>query len=210
MDSPAESQIYIIDDHEESRNSLRDILVSDGYHVKTYADPQDFFASTPANVSGCLITDYKLKEMDGLQVVKQVKRHQYALPVIVVSAYATIAEVVAIMRAGAHSLLQKPCSDQEILTVLKEALESQQLVVNQQQQFQRLKQRFESLAEDEIHILECMISGQPTKAIAVSLDISTRTVDRRRTAIFEKLQAKSLAELAKMYIEWVQTIERNV
>lgn len=209
MNSPAESRIYIIDDHEDSRNSLRDILVSYGYRVQTYADPQDFFASTPANVSGCLITDYKLKETDGLQVVKQARRHKPALPVIVVSAHATIAEVVAIMRAGAHSLLQKPCSAQEILAVLREALESQQLVVNQQQQFQQLKQRFESLAEDELHILECMISGQPTKAIAVSLDISTRTVDRRRTAIFEKLQARSLAELAKMYIEWAQAKDRN-
>lgn len=205
MNSPADSQIYVIDDHPESLRFLEELLLSEGYSVSLHTSASTFLANYPDRGVGCVVTDFKLEGMDGLQLLQEIKQQEHRHPVIVLSAFVSIAEAVKIMRAGAYSLLQKPYDEQEFLAVVKEALEHSHLAENEFQIANDLKERFNGLTPIEILVLEKMISGVPTKAIAADLDISTRTVDRRRTTIFEKLKARSLAELVMMYVEWSQS-----
>jgi len=194
--------IYVIDDHLEARESLEALLAAYGFLVETFSDAEDFFENYPHGVFGCVVTDLRMSNMDGYEVVQTIKRQKFPLPVIVVSAFATVAEAVKIMRAGADTLLQKPYEDTEILDAIRDSLEEFEQRQARSEQKLDINARFRTLSEDELEVLRRMISGLPSKAIAHQMDISPRTVDRRRTAVFEKLEAKSLAELAMIYVEW--------
>lgn len=190
-------RLFVIDDHQEARESLQALLSAHGYDVQIFADAETFFNHYPQHDHSCVITDLKMMGMDGLEVVRKIKLQQVVFPVIVVSAFATVAEAVQIMKAGADTLIQKPYSDIEILEAVEEALNRTPATVDDD-----LTKRFQTLTDEEMLVLEKVIAGQPTKAIAYSMGVSSRTVDRRRLSIFEKLEAKSLAELAMMYVEW--------
>jgi two-component system response regulator FixJ len=196
--------LHVIDDHKEARESLQALLIAHGYRVHIYPNAEEFFAAYPQEPNGCVITDLKMYGIDGLQVVQMIKQHQKPMPVIVVSAFATVGEAVQIMKSGADTLIQKPYDDSEILQAVSESLQRIKAVNLRQTEISELNERFESLTSEELHVLERMTAGQPTKAIAYELDLSSRTVDRRRMSIFEKLQAKSLAELAMLFIEWTR------
>ncbi|WP_237225760.1 response regulator transcription factor [Rubinisphaera sp. JC750] len=194
--------IYVIDDHHEARESLQALLGVHGFLVETFPAAEPFFDNYPHGVFGCVITDLRMDNMDGYEVVQRMKDERYPLPVIVVSAFATVSEAVKIMRAGADTLIQKPYDDTEILEAIQESLEQFEKRKANHAQKNDLNARFRSLSDEELEVLESMIAGLPSKAIAHQMDLSPRTVDRRRTAVFEKLEAKSLAELAMIYVEW--------
>lgn len=196
--------LHVIDDHKEARESLQALLGAHGYRVQIYPNAEEFFAAYPQEPYGCVITDLKMYGIDGLQVVQMIKQHRLPMPVIVVSAFATVGEAVQIMKAGADTLIQKPYDDAEILQAVRESLGRLEKSSQRQTELSELTQRFNALTAEELNILERMTAGQPTKAIAYEMDLSSRTVDRRRMSIFEKLQAKSLAELAMLFIEWTR------
>lgn len=205
MNTSTARYIDIIDDHQDAREALVALLSAHGFkHLRSFSSGQDYIEQGSAQEAECIITDLRMSGKDGYEVLTEVKQLQPHLPVIVVSAFATVGEAVKIMKAGADTLIQKPYQDTEILQALDESLTEMSEQARKQEELTGLQQRFQSLTEEEVTILEKMIAGLPTKSIAYQLDLSTRTVDRRRTAIHEKLGAKSLAELAMMFVAWQQ------
>lgn len=200
--------IDVIHHEAAERQSLMELLATHGYTMlRGYENGQEYLDRESWKQSQCVITDRGPSEGDGHRFLREVKLHWSALPVIVLSGSITVGEAVAIMKAGANTILQAPFRDLELLTAIAECLAQVQNreQARKQDQAADLHRRFRSLTGEEMAILEMMIAGQPTKTIAYQLDLSTRTVDRRRTTIHEKLQSKSLADLALMFIEWSRT-----
>lgn len=193
--------IDVIHHDTAERKSLLELLATHAYTLlRGFDNGQEYLDRASWKQSQCVIRERGPSGEGGHQFLREVKQHWSALPVIVISGSITVGEAVAIMKAGANTILQKPFRDLELLSAIAECLAQEQ--ARKQDQAADLQQRFRSLTGEEMAILEMMIAGQPTKSIAYQLDLSTRTVDRRRTAIHEKLHSKSLAELALLFIEW--------
>ncbi len=203
----SQATIYIIDDHEDGREGLQALLSVHGYRVESFADAAQFLEINNRSEIGCVITDFRMDDIDGLELLTHLKKEKSLLPVILVSAYATVPEAVQIMQHGALTLIQKPYSEQQILEAVEQALK-----INSQQSIQQdhqteIQKQFSSLSKEELQILELLVSGTTSKVIALQLDISPRTIDRRKQAIFTKLRVDSIAELTMLYIEWSQMNE---
>ncbi len=203
----SQATIYIIDDHEDGREGLQALLSVHDYHVESFADAAQFLKLKNRSETGCVITDFRMDDIDGLELLTQLKKEKSLLPVILVSAYATVPEAVQIMQKGALTLIQKPYSEQQILEAVEQAL-----VINSRQAIQQghqteIQKQFSTLTDEEMQILELLVSGTTSKMIALQLDISSRTIDRRKQVIFSKLKVDSIAELTMLYIEWSQMNE---
>jgi len=199
--------IYIIDDHEDGREGLQALLSVHGYQTESFADAAQFLEINNRTEIGCVITDFRMDEIDGLELLTQLKKEKSLLPVILVSAYATVPEAVQIMQHGALTLIQKPYSEQQILEAVEKALKINSRQSIQQGHQTEIQQQFSSLSQEELQILELLVSGTTSKMIALRLNISSRTIDRRKQGIFTKLKVDSIAELTMLYIEWSQTKE---
>ncbi len=204
-----QSIIYIIDDHEDGREGLRALLNAHGYLVESFSDAGQFFEIDKRVETGCVITDFRMEEINGLELLTRLKSEKSLLPVILVSAYATVPEAVQIMKHGALTLLQKPYEEKEILDAVELAMKINTEQSVQQTHLTELQCQFNSLSEEEFQVLELLISGASSKMIAFQLDISARTIDRRRQSIFSKLNVDSIAELTMLYVEWSQMTQKK-
>ncbi len=203
----SQATIYIIDDHEDGREGLQALLSVHGYRTESFSDAAQFLQMANRTETGCVITDFRMEEINGLELLTQLKKEKSVLPVILVSAYATVPEAVQIMQQGALTLIQKPYSEQQILDTVELALKINARQLLEQGHQTELQEQFLTLSEEELQILELLVSGTTSKEIALRLDISSRTIDRRKQAIFTKLNVDSIAELTMLYIEWSQINE---
>ena len=201
--------VYIIDDHSAGREGLAALLTVNGYAVESFGRARDFLDLDYRASAGCVITDLRMDHIDGLDLLVQLRTDNCLLPVILVSAYATIPETVQIMKNGALTLLQKPYEESEILEAVDYALKVNSQQIGDQDHFLILRKQFNNLSNEEFHILEMITSGASNKMIALQLDVSARTIDRRKQSIFYKLNIDSVAELAILYVDWSQNIKSN-
>ena len=126
----APQRIFICDDEEEILRYLRKLLASQGYAVETFSSGTALLRrfSEPGEAPDLLLQDVRMPDMDGISVLKEVKRLHPALPVIIMTAFATVDHAVGAMRIGAFDYVTKPFPKEKILGVLKNALEREQLL----------------------------------------------------------------------------------
>lgn len=136
--------------------------------------------------------------MSGLDLQRKLVASHSPLPLIVVSGNANIPTTVELMEIGAVTLLQKPYDAGDLLAAVKRGLS--QFVENRDRaaELNSIQRRLDSLSPPELSVLELMIAGRPNKVISTELEISIRTVDRRRSIVLEKMQVDSAPELARL------------
>ena len=120
--------LMIIDDHDIMRESLKETLARAGYVVRDFASPTEAMSALARGRCDLVITDMKMPEMDGLDVVSKVNEHDPDLPVVVVTAYGTIETAVEAMKRGAFDYISKPFRADEIELVVQKALKHKRLV----------------------------------------------------------------------------------
>src|SRR6188768_780194 len=107
--------VHVIDDDDAVRESLSFLLLAAGLESKTYESAAQFLEAVKVGVSGCVITDVRMPEMSGLDLLRQLQRMAVRLPVIVVTGHGDIQLAVEAMKAGAADFLEKPFDDQRVL-----------------------------------------------------------------------------------------------
>lgn len=191
------AKIYLIDDDDAVRNGLASLLGRHGYEVTAFGSGRDFLQScAPATGSGCVLLDLKLPGMSGLSVQSELIEHGIDIPVIFMSAYATVPESVKAMKTGAADFLLKPFSSALLLRRIDEVLERDRAARQRANEQDRTRQLFHRLTQREQEVARLVVTGHTSKDIAHLLDISPRTVDHHRTTILVKLQVESIPELA--------------
>lgn len=178
--------------------SLSRLLESAGFRTQSYRTAEEFLDQLTDNAAGCVVTDLKLTGMSGLQLQKSLNRIRCQLPVIIVTGCADVSLAVQVMEHGAMTLIQKPYDHKQLIDAIKRALASNARIRRQAGFIAEVRQRLSSLTEKEQQVLQMVIDGKPNKAIATSLNISMRTVDRRRNAVFEKMHVQTAPELARI------------
>jgi len=188
--------VHIVDDDEAVRQSLAFLLSSTGLAVRLYDSATAFLAGLASVKGGCLITDMRMPDMTGLELLHQLRAKACGLPAIVITGHGDVALAVEAMKAGAIDFIEKPFDQEAILTAVKAALERG----GEGGDTAAIAARLASLSERERQVLEGLIAGHPNKTIAYDLGISPRTVEVYRANLMTKMEARSLSELIRMAI----------
>ena len=192
-----QATVFVVDDEPNARESVEALARSHGYPCRTFGSAESFLAGYPLNAPGCLVTDIRMLGMNGLELVQSLPAHGITLPVIAISGYADTNLAVAVMRAGAVTMLEKPCPQDQLIEAIRGALERDARQRLAEQERSRFETKFKLLTEPERAVLNGVLEGKPNKSIARELDVRIRTVESRRQRVFSKMECKTVAELVR-------------
>lgn len=193
-----EAVVHVIDDDSAVRNSLRFLLKAAGYEAATYASGPELLSQAGDLRPGCIVTDVRMPEMNGLELVRQLKALGVPHPVIVMTGHADVPLAVEAMRAGVVDFIEKPFDDEVLLASIRSALAQNASSEAEDAEVSEFRSRLDQLSQRERQVLEGLVAGQANKAIAYDLSISPRTVEVYRANVMTKMRAKSLSELVRM------------
>ena len=193
--------VFVVDDDEAVRTSLKLLLKSVGRSVVDYASASAYLTAYQFERPGCLVLDIRMPGMSGLELQNHLNARGAIVPVIFISGHADVPMAVEAVQHGAFDFLQKPFRDQDLIDRVQAALTRDATNRKQLLELQGLRQRLGSLTAREREILDLVTQGKANKLMAAELAVSQRTVEIHRARVMEKMEAKSLAHLVRMMIE---------
>jgi FixJ family two-component response regulator len=193
--------VFVVDDDEAVRSSLRLLLTSLGLTARTHASAREFLDHYDADQPGCLVLDVRMPGMSGLELQQELNVRGGTLPVVFISGHGDIPMAVEAMQAGAYDFLQKPFTEHDLLDRVQRAVTRDAELRSQARQLHRVRARFDSLTPREREVLELVTAGKANKIIAADLGLSQRTVEIHRARVMEKMEARSLAQLVRMVMD---------
>jgi two-component system response regulator FixJ len=194
-------QIHIVDDDEPVRESLAYLCLTSGLQAVTYSSPLALLEAAPALREGCIVTDVRMPEMDGLTLIAKLHERGVKLPMVVITGHGDVAMAVAAMKAGAVDFLEKPFDDEIFLTTVRDALgRSERGAAPRVAGADGVEGKLALLSERERQVLDRLIEGEANKVIALNLGISPRTVEIYRAKVMTKMEAASFADLIRTVV----------
>ena len=193
-----EPVVHVIDDDDSARHSLEFLIDCAGISVRAYASAREFLEAVPELQHGCIITDVRMPEMNGIELIARLKELDVSDPVIVITGHADVPMAIQAMKQGVHDFIEKPFSDEAILGAIRSAMSQASDRLEKQAQRDEVKARMETLSQREREVLGGLVEGHANKVIAFDLDISARTVEVYRANVMSKMKARSLSELVRM------------
>ena len=194
----SEPLVHVIDDDEAVRVSLAFLLEMSDLPAKTYGSAPEFLEVAESLTTGCIVTDVRMPDMSGLDLVRRLKERGVTLPVIVITGHGDVPLAVEAMRAGVLDFLEKPFDDEALLTSIRSALSVAPKSAQQDTERARFEQMLSTLSGREREVLQGVIAGKLNKVIAHELGISPRTVEVYRANVMSKTGAHGLSELVRI------------
>ncbi|MBY9067204.1 response regulator [Hyphomonas sp. WL0036] len=190
--------IHLVDDDEAIRHSASFMLRHAGFRVKTYPDGVAFLEQAEEAEKGCILLDVQMPKMDGLEVQQELNQRGVAMPVIVLTGHGDVAVAVRAMKAGAVDFVEKPYAKQTLVDALTRAFERMETRRKEEVLADEARGLIERLTAREKEVLLGLVDGQTNKEIAISLDISPRTVEIHRANVMEKMGAGNLSAVLRV------------
>jgi len=192
--------VHVVDDEEAVRNSLSFLLSTSGFAVRTHVSAVAFLEVAPSLKNGCLVTDLRMPDVDGVELLRRLNAAGTMLPAIVVTGHGDVQMAVEAMKNGAMDFIEKPFSDEVLIESIRRAVERAGSLVDAEAAASRTRERLASLSDRERQVLKGVVQGQANKTIALELGLSPRTVEVYRAGLMNKMQAKNLADLVREVI----------
>jgi two-component system response regulator FixJ len=193
--------VFIVDDDEAVRSSLRLLLKSVGLAPTALASAREFLDEYDPAQPGCLVLDVRMPDMSGLELQEKLNLQGAVIPVIFITGHGDVPMAVEAMRAGACDFLQKPFRDQDLIDRIQRALQKDQANRAALNERSLIRERSETLTPREREVLALVASGKPNKVMAAELGVSQRTIEIHRGRVMEKMGAASLAQLVRMVMD---------
>ena len=193
--------VFVVDDDPAARQSVSALVESMGLVAQTFESAEQFLAAFDPSRPGCLVTDFRMLGMSGLELQEALARESIKLPVIVITAYADVPTAVRAMKRGAITLLEKPCHEEELVANIRRAVEMDTTRRQESARVTYFRARLASLSDGEKAVVACLLKGKMNKNISKELDLGLRTVELRRHQIMKKMQVDSVAELVGIVME---------
>jgi len=190
-----EPTVYIIDDDEAVRDSIRELVESVNLNAETFASAISFLEIYSQERTGCVVTDIRMARMSGLVLQERLNEMGATLPVIFITGHGDVDMAVEALKSGAVDFIQKPYHEQSLLDSINDALELVARSRNKNLQAEALEQHSAELTTREREVMDLLFQGQTNKLIAKNLSISPRTVEVHRQHILQKYKVKSVTQL---------------
>jgi two-component system, LuxR family, response regulator FixJ len=193
----SEPVVHVIDDDEAMRKSLSFLLDSAGLEAKTYESAIQFLEAGEPVSPGCIVTDVRMPDMNGLELVRRLNERKVSHPIIMITGHGDVPLAVEAMKAGVLDFLEKPFDDDALLSSIRAALAGGR-EAGEDDERARFRSMLEQLSPREKDVLTGIVAGKANKVIAYDLGISPRTVEVYRANVMTKTGAGSLSELVRM------------
>jgi FixJ family two-component response regulator len=190
--------VFVVDDDISVRESLELLIRCEGWQPETFSSGQEFLARPRALVPSCMVLDFSLPGLNGLELQKRVAVERTAMPVIFISGYGDVPMTVQAMKAGAVEFLTKPFSEEALLSAIRAALERSRVALSREAEIRSLRDRYASLSRRERQVMGLVVSGLLNKQSGGELGISEITVKAHRGKVMQKMKADSLADLVRI------------
>ena len=193
--------VYIVDDDEAVRDSLRWLLEGNGFSVKVFSNAEellDFSKTQSHGMVGCLILDVRMPGITGVELHDVLLKEGINIPVIFITGHGSVSLAVKSMKKGAIDFLEKPFSDEEICRLVDSSLQKARDVSDKREVNLKAQELLAKLTPRENQVLERITAGRLNKQIADDLNISIKTVEAHRANIMTKVEARTVAELIKI------------
>lgn len=189
--------VFLVDDEESVRRSLKYLLESVKIHVESFDSAESFLKHLPANARGCIVLDVRMPGMGGPELMNHLQNRGVELPIVFLTAHGDVPLAVRAMQGGAIDFLQKPPNSQTFLESVRRALIRDRDRILDQDEHESTRKCLESLSERERQVLDLMMAGNNNKQIAWELGISHKTVETHRSKMMRKMRSPSYPELIK-------------
>ena len=196
-----EPRVYIVDDDEAMRDSLKWLLESRGLQVELYPSAEAFLRAYHNGYCGCLVLDVRMPGMSGLDLYGQLQAQASTLPVIFITGHGDVPMAVSALKKGAADFIEKPFNDQDMLGLIESCMKQDRAAAARRAENASVAQRLDSLTQREREVLGLIVGGRLNKQIADDLGISIKTVEVHRSRVMEKMGANSVAELVQLVLK---------
>jgi two-component system response regulator FixJ len=190
--------VYVIEDDESLRESLRDLLVFAGYHVQDWPCADKFLNDLPNAAPAVVISDMRMPGMTGVEMHEELVRRGRRMPVIYISGESTVAQSVQGMKLGAIDFLLKPFSREQILQAVARGIERDRQLMRDTIEQARFEESLRGLAPREREVHDLLLRGFSNTEIMETLAISLPTAKQYKTEVMRKLGARSLSQLISL------------
>jgi FixJ family two-component response regulator len=190
--------VFVVDDDVSVRESLELLIRCEGWQPELFASAQEFLGRPPVLVPSCLVLDVSLPGLNGLDLQKRIVSDRIDTPIIFITGHGDIPMSVQAMKAGAIEFLEKPFSNDALLTAIRNAIERSRATLGREAEMRTLRDCYASLTHRERQVMALVVSGLLNKQAGVNLGISEITVKAHRCKVMQKMRADSFAELVKM------------
>jgi len=189
--------VHVIDDDDAARDALGFLLSAANFSIRTYESAKAFLDAIPTTEAGCVITDVRMPEITGLELLRRLKGRGIGWPVIVITGQADVPVAIEAIKTGAVDFIEKPYDAEALLGAVRFALSGH---ANDARDAQRteIQQKLATLSPSERLVQEALVEGRSNNSIADDLDSSVRTVEVHRANVMTKMQARSLSHLVRM------------
>lgn len=194
------STVFVIDDEPQGRESVIALVESMNFHAKGFPSAEQFLDEY-AGEPGCVVSDYRMAGMNGLELQKELNDNGIDIPMIMVTAFARTQVTVQAIQNGAVTMLDKPYNEDDLWSAIREGLQLDEKRREEKQARAEITNRLASLKDKEQEVLDLIIEGLPNKAMASRLDVSLRTIENRRRTVFAKLGTQTVAELVALVLK---------
>ncbi|TVQ86934.1 MAG: DNA-binding response regulator [Chromatiaceae bacterium] len=195
-----EANVFVVDDDEAMRSSLKWLIESVGMQVHTYESAQAFLDAYYPGRAGCLLLDVRMPGMSGLELQAYLVRREIRLPVIIITGHGDVSMAVKAMKAGAVDFIEKPFDDEALLGSIRNALQYDEKQRALRAQRADIAARLAELTPREHEVMNMVTDGKSNKEIAAALGVSAKTVEVHRARVMDKMRADSLAELVRLVL----------
>ena len=193
------SLIRVIDDDAEMRESLEFLLSTEGWKVRTYPSAKAFLDADDMMVPGCMLLDIRMPDMSGLELQEVLKKKDYALPILFITAHGDITMAVDAVKKGAFDFLPKPIDDAKLLQSVEDAVALDWELRSHHQNVDGLRKDLTTLTPREREVAELVGQGLMNKVIADRLGIAEKTVQVHRGQVCRKLKVRSAVEISHIF-----------
>jgi two-component system response regulator FixJ len=195
---PHKGNVYVIDDDPAMRDSLDFLLGSAGFSVTLFDSALKFLETMPSLAFGCVVSDVRMPGMDGIDLLRQLKREPKTLPIVIMTGHGDIPLAVEAIKLGAIDFLEKPFEDERLVIMISTALSQAADQSKTESISADIASRIASLSPRERQVMDGLVAGLSNKLIARDYNISPRTIEVYRANVMTKMQASSISELVRL------------
>ena len=199
------SLIRIVDDDAEMRESLEFLLSTEGWKSRSYASAEAFLETDDVMVPGCLILDIRMPGLSGLQLQELLKKKDYSLPILFITAHGDITMAVEAVKNGAFDFLPKPLDDEKLLASVEKAVALDWERRSHHTSHAAAMKDLATLTPREREVAGLVAEGLLNKVIAERLGIAEKTVQIHRGQVCRKLKVRSAVEISRILDQAEQT-----